>query len=181
MTQVTAGGGAARPTWTSLTTVTVVIRQLTLSDGEACDGIVATLPYHFGNEEGRRECAGAVRSQRGLVAEDDGEVVGFVTLAPRFDECVEITWMAVRADRRRMGVGRALLDRVATDIRSEGRRFLLALTVSPSDGADEIPDGYQATRAFYETNGFILARDFPGYWESDTPVLMVRPLSGDAV
>ena len=89
--------------------------------------------------------------------------------------------MAVRADRRRMGVGRALLDRVATDIRSEGRRVLLALTVSPSDGADEIPDGYQATRAFYEANGFILARDFPGYWESDTPVLMVRPLSGDAV
>jgi ribosomal protein S18 acetylase RimI-like enzyme len=80
-----------------------------------------------------------------------------------------------------MGVGRALLDRVATDIRSEGRRVLLALTVSPSDGADEIPDGYQATRAFYEANGFILARDFPGYWESDTPVLMVRPLSGDAV
>ncbi len=161
--------------------MTVAVRPLAVSDGEACDAIVATLPYHIGNEEGRRECAGAVRSQRGLVAEDNGEVVGFVTLEPRFDECVEITWMAVRADRRRMGVGRALLDRVATDIRSEGRQFLLALTVSPSDGADEIPDGYQATRAFYEANGFILARDFPGYWESDTPVLMVRPLSGNAV
>jgi ribosomal protein S18 acetylase RimI-like enzyme len=162
-------------------TVTVAVRQLAVSDGEACDAIVATLPYHFGNEEGRRECAGAVRSQRGLVAEDNGEVVGFVTLEPRFDASAEITWMAVRADRRRMGVGRALLDRVATDIRSEGRQFLLALTVSPSDGADEIPDGYQATRAFYEANGFILARDFPGYWESDTPVLMVRRLSGNAV
>ena len=89
--------------------------------------------------------------------------------------------MAVRDDRRRRGVGRALLDRVATDARAEGRQFLLVLTVSPSDGPDEIPDGYQATRAFYEANGFILGRDFPGYWKSDTPVLMVRPLSDDAV
>jgi len=151
-----------------------------VSDGEACDAIIATLPYHFGDEEGQRQCAAAVRSQQGLVAEDDGEVVGFVTLEPRFDECVEATWMAVRADRRRMGVGRALLDRVAADVWAKGRQFLLVLTVSPSDGADEIPDGYQATRAFYEANGFVLARDFPGYWKSDTPVLMVRPLSDNA-
>lgn len=160
--------------------MTLGFRQLAVSDGEACDAIIATLPYHFGDKEGRRQCAGAVRSQQGLVAEDDGEVVGFVTLEPRFDECVEVTWMAVRADRRRMGVGRAMLDRVAADVRAKGRRFLLVLTVSPSDGADEIPDGYQATRAFYEANGFVLARDFPGYWKSDTPVLMVRPLSDNA-
>jgi len=89
--------------------------------------------------------------------------------------------MAVGADRRRRGVGRALLDRLVTEARAEGRHFLLVLTVSPSDGPDEIPDGYQATRSFYEANGFVLARDFPGYWTSDTPVLMVRPLSEDAV
>ncbi|MGZ8606802.1 MAG: GNAT family N-acetyltransferase [Actinomycetota bacterium] len=160
--------------------MTLALRQLAVSDGEACDAIIATLPYHFGDEEGQRQCAAAVRSQQGLVAEDDGEVVGFVTLEPRFDGCVEVTWMAVRADRRRMGVGRALLDRVAADVRAKGRQFLLVLTVSPSDGPDEIPDGYQATRAFYEANGFVLARDFPGYWKSDTPVLMVRPLSNDA-
>ena len=88
--------------------------------------------------------------------------------------------MAVRADRRRLGVGRALLDRAATDAQAENRQFLLVLTVSPSDGPDDIPDGYQATRAFYEANGFVLARDFPGYWKSDTPVLMVRPLSDNA-
>lgn len=159
----------------------VAIRPLAASDAETCDAIVATLPYHFGNEEGRRECAAAVRSQRGLVVQDDDDVVGFVTVEPRFDECVEVTWMAVRADRRRKGFGRALLDRVAHDARGEGRQFLLVLTVSPSDGPDEIPDGYQATRAFYEANSFVLAREFPGYWESDTPVLMMRPLGEDAV
>lgn len=156
--------------------MTVAIRPLTETDAEACDAIVATLPYHFGNEVGRRECAAAVRRQRGLVAEDDGDVVGFLTVEPRFDDCAEVTWMAVRADRRRTGVGRMLLDRLAADTLADGRHVLLVLTVSPSDGPDEIPDGYQATRAFYEANGFVLVRDFAGYWDSDTPVLMIRAL-----
>ena len=155
----------------------VAIRGLASTDAAMCDAIVLTLPYHFGNEQGRQECAAAVRTQRGLVAEDDGDVVGFLTREPRFDESLEVTWMAVRAERRRQGIGRALLDRLAGDALAEGRHFLLVLTVSPSDGADEIADGYQATRAFYEANGFIVTRDFPGYWTSDTPVLMVRPLS----
>jgi ribosomal protein S18 acetylase RimI-like enzyme len=157
--------------------VAVIIRQLAQVDAEACDAIVATLPYHFGDDQGRRDCAAAVQLQAGLVAEADDEVVGFLTVEPTFDECAEITWMAVRADQRRRGVGRMLLDRLAADTLAAGRHVLLVLTVSPSDGPDEIPDGYQATRAFYEANGFVLARDFAGYWESDTPVLMVRVLN----
>ena len=153
------------------------IRALEPADAPACDAIIASLPYHFGLEEGRRDCAAAVRSQRGLVAEHDGEVIGFLTMEPRFDAAAEVTWMAVRADRRHGGVGRALMDRLAADLEAEGRRLLLVLTVSPNDPPDEIPDGYKATRAFYAANGFVLAREFAGYWgDHDTPVLLVRPL-----
>jgi ribosomal protein S18 acetylase RimI-like enzyme len=158
--------------------VSETIRPLEADDAEACDAIVASLPYHFGLEEGRRECAAAVRSQRGLVAEREGRVVGFLTFEPRFDEAVEITWMAVHADHRRGGVGRGLMDRLVADLEAEGRRLLLVLTVSPNDPPDKITDGYQATRAFYAANGFTLARDFAGYWgDHDTPVLLVRVLS----
>jgi ribosomal protein S18 acetylase RimI-like enzyme len=69
--------------------------------------------------------------------------VGFLTVEPRFDDCSEVTSMAVRADRRRRGVGRMLIDRLAADTLADGRRFLV-LTVSPSDGPEEILDGYQA-------------------------------------
>jgi hypothetical protein len=51
------------------------------------------------------------------------------------------------------------------------------LTVSPSDPGEEPPDGYQATRAFYQATGFVLARHLSGLWEGDTAVLLVRPLA----
>jgi hypothetical protein len=58
---------------------------------------------------------------------------------------------------------------------TEGRTLLIVLTVSPTDDAEPEPeDGYQATRAFYVSAGFVLARDLNGLWEGDIPVLMAR-------
>jgi ribosomal protein S18 acetylase RimI-like enzyme len=154
----------------------VEIRPLAPEDAEACDAIVLGLPYHFGNERGRVDCAAAVRQDEGLVAVREGEVVGFLTIVRRFDEAAEITWMAVRSDLRRLGIGRALLARLVERLAAEGRRMLLVLTVSPSDPGPEPDEGYGSTRSFYRSNGFVLVRDLPREWESDIAVLMVRAL-----
>ena len=154
-----------------------VIRPLASADADACDRIISSLPYHFGHEQGRRDCAEAVRRDTGLVAVEDDEVVGFLTYVPRFDEAAEITWMAVRNDRRRRGIGHALIEELSERLRAEGTRILVALTVSPSDPGPEPDDGYQSTRAFYRSMGFVLARDLRNEWESDTAVVMVRPLT----
>jgi hypothetical protein len=61
-----------------MTVPDVHIRPLRGADAERCDQIIASLPYHFGQEDGRRECADAVRSQPGLVAMLDHAVVGFI-------------------------------------------------------------------------------------------------------
>jgi ribosomal protein S18 acetylase RimI-like enzyme len=155
----------------------VRIRALRPEDADACDRIVLGLPYHFANEDGRRECAAAVRRDAGLVAEEGGEVVGFLTYVRRFDEAAEITWMAVRSDRRRRGIGRAMIDRLVEQLIAEGRRILLVLTVSPSDPGSEPDDGYGSTRAFYRSTGFVLGRDLRGEWDADTAVVMVRTLA----
>jgi ribosomal protein S18 acetylase RimI-like enzyme len=152
------------------------IRSLEPDDAPACDAIVAGLAYHFGQEQGRRECAAAVRRDRGLVAVDGREVVGFLTYVHRFDEAAEITWMAVRNDRRRHGLGHRLIERLSDVLRADGRRVLVALTVSPSDPGPEPEDGYGATRAFYRSCGFVLVRDLRNEWDSDTAVVMVKPL-----
>ncbi|MEP6477313.1 MAG: GNAT family N-acetyltransferase [Actinomycetota bacterium] len=96
--------------------MTISLRPLTLADADACDAIMVGLPYHFGHEEGRSDCAAAVRTQRGLVAELDGEVLGFLTFRTWFEDAAEITWMAVRAAHRNAGVGRSLMDRLAADL-----------------------------------------------------------------
>jgi hypothetical protein len=69
-----------------------VIRPLRLGDAARCDEIIAGLPYHFGQEDGRRECAQAVRSQAGLVAVREHTVVGFLTVQRHFEHAAEITW-----------------------------------------------------------------------------------------
>jgi GNAT superfamily N-acetyltransferase len=155
----------------------VEVRAIAPTDAEACDAIVAGLPYHFAIAEGRRACAAAVRRAAGLVAVEDADVVGFLTYEERFEEAAEITWMAVRADRRRHGIGHALIDRLAELLTAEGRRILLVLTVSPSDSGDEPDDGYQSTRAFYRSTGFVLGRDLRNEWDSDTAVILVKSLS----
>ena len=156
----------------------VEVRALAPFDAETCDAIVAGLPYHFGIAEGRRACAAAVRRSAGLVAVEDADVVGFLTYEERFDEAAEITWMAVRADRRRRGIGHALIDRLTRELEAAGCRVVIVLTVSPSDPGPEPDDGYQSTRAFYRSAGFVLARDLPREWDGgDTAVLLVRTLT----
>jgi ribosomal protein S18 acetylase RimI-like enzyme len=157
----------------------VQVRPLAFDDAAACDAIVAGLPYHFGQEQGRRDCAAAVRRDPGLVAVEAGEILGFLTYVTRFDEAAEITWMAVRADRRRSGIGHALIERLTGDLIAAGRRILLVLTVSPSDPGPDPDDGYQSTRAFYRSAGFVLGRDLVREWEGgDTAVLLVKSLTG---
>lgn len=56
------------------------VRDLDQADAPACDAILATLPYFFGQAAGVANCAAAVRTERGLVAVGaSGEVVGFLT------------------------------------------------------------------------------------------------------
>ncbi|HJU00308.1 MAG TPA: GNAT family N-acetyltransferase [Actinomycetes bacterium] len=153
-----------------------LIRPLVAADGPACDAVISSLPYHFGNEDGRRECAEAVRSQAGLVAVEGDRVVGFLTVADHFPETSEITWMAVHADRRGRGIGRALVRQLSGRLRAQGRRLLLVLTVSALDEEPGIDDGYQRTRAFYRSVGFVPARELPDLWPGDKALLLAMPL-----
>jgi ribosomal protein S18 acetylase RimI-like enzyme len=86
------------------------IEPLTAEHAAACDAVIASLPYHFGDPDGIRDCAHAVRTQRGWVALLEGAVAGFLTLLFHNEESAEITWMAVHTDHRRHGIGRALID-----------------------------------------------------------------------
>jgi GNAT superfamily N-acetyltransferase len=134
-------------------TAAIDVHRLRPEDAPACDAIIASLPYHFGLDSGRRECAEAVRRQDGLAAVIGEEVVGFLTWRPWYRASREITWMAVHAERRGAGIGRELLDRLAADCVGHAL-YLIVTTLSEASPEPGIDDGYVRTRLFYERNGF---------------------------
>lgn len=138
-------------------------------DADACDTIVAGLPEWFGADQGRADCAVAVRSQRGLVAEGAAGIGGFVTWEMR-NGFAEITWMAVRANARRNGLGRALLGALVDQLRAEGIGELRVKTLS---SRDPYPP-YAETRAFYRANGFEAIEELDIWGPENPAVLLAR-------
>jgi GNAT superfamily N-acetyltransferase len=152
--------------------VDLTVRDLTLEDAEACDAIIASLPEWFGLDVGIRDCAEAVRRERGLVVERDGSVIGFLTVVERTPAMSEITWLAVRADLRGRGAGTQLVEALVGRLRSRSIRLLVVQTLS--DREDPGPE-YGATRAFYLSRGFAPAAELEG--TPDNPIqLMSRRL-----
>lgn len=156
----------------------VAVRPLEPSDAAACDAIIASLPYHFGDELGRELCAAAVREQAGLVATAGGGPIGFVTWRPWYAASIEITWMAVHADERRRGVGRALVEALVRDV-GPAVRYAVVTTLSEATPEPGVDDGYAGTRRFWQLCGFEPVWEPTGWWsEVNQAVVMIRPLSG---
>jgi GNAT superfamily N-acetyltransferase len=150
-----------------------VIRALESNDAEVCDAIVASLPDWFADADGLREAAEAVRTHEGLVAVDGSAIVGFLTLVHLYPVTSEISWMAVRGDRRRTGFGAALLTAAIELLRPRGVRLLAVKTLS--DREDPGPE-YAQTRAFYLASGFVPIMELD-IWGPENPCqLLARPL-----
>lgn len=154
-----------------------MIRPLAPADGPGCDAVVLTLPYHFGHEGGKAECARAVRTQPGLVAVEEGTVVGFLTLQRHDRASAEITWMAVRAERRRHGIGRQLVEHAVADLAADGVELLSVLTLAESVKEERATDNYADTRAFYRALGFVPIRELDLEAWDDPAVILVRRLA----
>ena len=99
----------------------IEVRPLQPVDAPGCDAVIASLPDWFGDPDGLAACAEAVRGGDGWVAVEAGEVVGFLTLERPLPASADITWLAVRADRRGGGIGSALIERACAE--AGGRRL----------------------------------------------------------
>lgn len=151
------------------------VRPLALPDAPACDAIVLGLPEFFGHEGGRADCAAAVRSQAGWVAERGGRVIGFATWQQRTAQSAEVTWMAVHREHRHTGAGTAIVERLAADLAT--RRFRLAFAMTSAAHKQPLPgpDPYDDTRRFWVRRGFLPLTELD-IWDTDVALLLVRPL-----
>ena len=120
-----------------------------------CLAVAESLPEWFGYPDALEGIARALETDSGFVVASDGEVAAFVTFAPRFEETIEITYLAVHRDHRRGGHGRMLVRAVRDAAAASGASRLCLVTLGPS--ADN--RHYDETVAFYRAIGFDRVRE----------------------
>lgn len=136
-----------------------------------CVEVVRTLPEWFGYPGAFEDIKEATSSQRGFVVpDDDGRVLGFVTVQSTFAETLEITYLAVRANHRRSGLGRELVHAVRDLAKERGVESICLLTLGPSANSPH----YHETVAFYCSIGFWQTKElYLTAWGGAPTLLMV--------
>ena len=133
--------------------------------------ILADLPAWFGLPESTAAYVASAKELVCFVAEAEGEVLGFVTVAQPFAKVAEINAMGVLAPAHRQGIGQSLMAAVLNWGRQAGIEYLQVKTL-----ADTHPDpNYAKTRRFYQSQGFVPLEIFPTLWGAENPCLqMIR-------
>ena len=152
------------------------VRPAVPDDADACVAVLRALPEYF-TANTHAEVRGAVGSHPGWVATEADGVVGFVVVERRFPRSAEITFAAVRPDRRGRGIGTALVVEVLAALARDGVAVVEVKTLDASAGYEP----YIATRAFWERRGFVqidCIDPLPG-WEPGNPsAIYVAALTG---
>lgn len=148
----------------------LAITELTANKGEICRDIMSELSDWFTEPAVIDACAAAAETLPMFGCLDGDTVAGFVMLKPHLPDTVEIVAIGTRRAYHRQGAGRLLLSAAEDLARKAGCRLVTVKTLAPR-GRHE--PQYDATRAFYDRNGFIRAEVFPTLWHEDHPCLFL--------
>ena len=150
----------------------IEIRAARPGEAAVCEEILRSLPGWFGIEEAIVSYRADIESMETLVATAAGVVAGFLTLKTHNPHSAEIQVMAVRSERHRAGIGRALVARVEAALRERGSDYLQVKTLGPSHPNED----YARTRFFYEGMGFLPVEENQLWGESNPCLIMVKHL-----
>lgn len=143
---------------------------------EEAERVLRTLPRWFAIESSLLEYAQDTKRLPTFVAEENGEVIAFLTLREHFPESWEVHCLAVQSASRSRGVGRALHQFGESWLVGRNARLLQVKTVGSIHPSVE----YAATRAFYRAVGYRELEVFPELWGPGLPVLQLVKALQDA-
>jgi len=150
------------------------MRMQEQGSGEVCRLLLATLPTWFGIAESVEDYVAKADEHPTVVATQDGEDVGVLTLVVHTPYAAEVYVMGVRPEHHRHGIGRQMLEVAESWLRERDIEYLQVKTLSPRH-----PDpGYAKTREFYFAVGFRPLEEFPELWQPENPALqMIKTLA----
>jgi GNAT superfamily N-acetyltransferase len=145
------------------------VSRFTAEDAPAVTAIIRGLPDYF-TEDVPAKAERDAASHEAWVISDSGAVAGFAIAARKSPAGAEILWIAVDAARRGRGHGTELLGHILDHLAINGISVVEAKTLDRSSGYRP----YEATRAFWERNGFVhvdTIDPLPG-WEPGNPAVI---------
>lgn len=137
------------------------------SKAQIVGAILADLPEWFGLPESTNAYIEAARSLMLWVMIRQKEAVGFIMLKQTSPHAAEIHCMGVKKAHHRSKVGQRLLEAVQQEAK-QNYAFLQVKTVAQG----HYPE-YDATIAFYKSQGFFELEVFPTLWDSWNPCLIL--------
>lgn len=126
------------------------VRRFEAGDAPAAVAIIRGLPGYFTPDVPAKLERDAGDHEAWVITED-GTIAGVAVAARKSPAGAEILWIAVDAARRGRGHGTTLLSHVLDRLAEAGISVVEAKTLDSSSGYRP----YEATRAFWERNGFI--------------------------
>lgn len=129
----------------------IIVREAVLEDRAGIVAVAEDLGHPDGwfTPEGIRDIGREFTYQRGVVAVAGGTIVGFAVYTVA-EAKGRLTWLGLRRDRHRAGIGRRLVDHVVCRMAADGITELYVDTLGDSDPYEP----YARTRAFYRALGF---------------------------
>lgn len=148
-----------------------------LSAAAECEAVLRSLPLWFGIEESLLIYAKDSERLPTFAASEAGGIVGFLSLVQHFPTAWEIHCVAIHAQSRNQGYGKALLAHAERWLVGQGVSLLQVKTIAATSASAS----YAQTREFYSHLGFLPLEVFPHLWSPSNPCLqLVKFLRADA-
>jgi ribosomal protein S18 acetylase RimI-like enzyme len=143
-----------------------------LNQAFLCEPILRLLPQWFGIESAIIHYAREIDHLPTLLALNQKQAVGFLTIKQHNESAAEIYVIAVHPQFHRQGIGRQLLKAAEKELRQLGIEYFQVKTLGSSS-----PDpNYVKTRRLYESVGFKPLEEFLNLWEGNPCLQMVKKL-----
>jgi GNAT superfamily N-acetyltransferase len=141
---------------------------------DQCEAILRSVPQWFGIEEALRRYVSDTAVLPTFAIHSGERLEAFLSLREHFPRAWEVHCMAVRADGRRRGFGKALVIHAEDWLVEKGADVLQVKTVAQKQTASP----YDETRLFYFAMGFTPLEIFPELWAPQNPCLQLVKFIG---
>ncbi len=139
-----------------------------------CEAVLRSLPAWFGIEEALMRYARESAELPTFATVDASGITGFVTLREHFPQAWEVHCIAIHAEARGRGLGRALIEHAEDWLGQRGAQVLQVKTIAMTKKSA----AYDETRRFYARMGFIPLEIFPDLWAPHNPCLQLVKMLG---